>query len=169
MTNIPACLSGLTDQPAYQPIYPGWLTDQHTSQYIWVDWPNNIPAYLSGLIPDYLSQLNDWPKYLTIYPGWLTNQHTSLSAWQHTSLIPSRLTDRPAYLIISVRVDWPTNMPKYLSKLIDNTNLSVWVDWPTNILAYPSGLTEAILKISWFAVLLPTHQNWSYPQAIAIL
>ena len=144
-------------------IHPDRLYNQQTSLSILVDrlsirvdWPTNIPAYLSRLtdrptyqpiylgwltkqhtirsiwvewptnIPDYLSQLNDWPTYPTIYPGWLTNQHTGLSVW----------------------FDWPTNIPVYPCQ---HTSLSLQADWPPNI-------PDIIISIR--ETYQPIHQGW---------
>ena len=168
----------MTDWPTYQPVYPGWLTSQHTRLSVQVDWQTNIPANISGL-PDqttsqpiclgWLSQLNHWPTNLIFYPSWLTNQHTGLSLWsdwptnipayscQHTSLslqadwLPNILD-----IIISIRVDWPTNMPEYLSDL---------TDWHTYQLipAYPSGLTDRPIYLSnqnYWPTNIPDYPAW---------
>ena len=100
-TNIPDYISGLTNQPTNQPIYPGWLTDQQTSL-----------SDLIGMID------------LTIYPSWLTNQHTclrylpSLTDWStYQPIHQGLLTDQHTSLFI--RVHWQTDIPDYLSWLID--------------------------------------------------
>ena len=111
----PAYQSGLTDQPKYQPI-PAiwiWLTDRPTYLII------SIRIERPTNMPEYLSELTDWHQPICL--GWLTNQHTSLS----------------------IRVDWPTNIPDYISGMTDQpTYLTIWVDWPTNIPAFLSGLTD---------------------------
>ena len=164
LTNLPDCLSGMTDQPTY-------LT-------IWVDWPTNIPAFLSGL--------SDWQTYLTIYPYWFVCIVSVLSAaYQCMPITHLHIrTDWPAFLfclliIISaylsclpiradwlpIRADWLTNtlLPTYIYlgwlpfSLIDHhayvprlhtclvnyrpTYMPTYVSWLINISAFLSCLT----------------------------
>ena len=64
-------LSEMTVWPTYQPVYPGWFTNQHTWLFILGDSPIAIVASLSGL--------TDWPTHQPIYPRLsvrLTDQST---------------------------------------------------------------------------------------------
>ena len=155
-------------------IYPDWLYDQHTSQYIWMtnhhtrqsipaDWPTNTPAYKSVL--------TDQPTYQPIPAGWLTAQHTWLYLLELIdqrsclNIYPSWLTDTSLSVRVdwptnityqSIRVDWLTNMLDFLSGMTDRpTYLTIRVDWPTNIPAFLSGLTD------WQTYLTIIYPYWN--------
>ena len=143
-------LSGLTDRPTYLTVYPSWMTDQHR----------------------HLSRLTDQPTYWPVSLGWLTNQHTSLSlTTQHIWLYLLGLTDQPTCLNIflnwltdtslSVRVDWPTNIPAYPSWLTYwPIYLTVYPEWLTNQHTWLSGLTDQLTYPPFFLGWLTDKHTW---------
>ena len=130
---------------------------------MWVDWPNNIPAYLSGL--------TDRPTYLTNYPSWMTDQQSNLSrltdldhqpfslGWltnQHTSL---SLTTQHTWLYLLGLIYQPTCLNIYPSGMTDSS-LSVRIDCPTNIPAYRSGLTDWPIYLTVYPEWLTNQHYW---------
>ena len=97
---------------------------------------------------------------MLIYLGWLTDQHIGLSVrvdWPtNIPAYPCRLTDRPTYLNICIRADWQTNMPEYLSELTDRRQPIC----PTNIPAYPSGLTDWPTYLTIYLEWLTNQHTW---------
>ena len=159
--NIQAYLSGSTDKPRYQQIYPGWLIDQHTWLSIWVDYTTNVSAYLSGLTKR--------PTYLTIYVYWQTSIPT----------LTNLPTNKPIYVDwltgLSIQVKWLTiilgwqydyhtslSIPDYLSGVtVQPLNQTIYPGWlydhhtSLSIPDYLSGLTVQPLMDGWVRVLHP--------------
>ena len=184
---MPEYLSELTDR--LQPICLGWLTNQHTSLSIRVDWLTNIPEYLSGMtdqqtylptcirvdwptiIHTFLSGLTDWQTYLTIYPYWNLCIVSVLPAAYQCMLI-TYLHIRADWLLLSDSAYLSSYLPIYPAYLSGPTDcLSEPTDWPTScylrIYIWTNWLPFMLVFLSCVPVwvnyrptYMPTYLDW---------
>ena len=148
------------------------MTDQHTWQSSLAEWPNNTPAFRLGWLTNQHISLSLQVDWLPIRANWLTNILLPMYMYIYLGWLPFSLIDHHACVPVvhTCLVNyWPTYMPTYLSWLrnisaflsclkyqgwlTDHcTCLPTWADsyqscwlwltdWPTDIPVYLSGLT----------------------------
>ena len=145
------------------------MTDQPTDLTIWVDWPTNIPSFLSGLTA--------WQTHLTIYPYWNLCIVSVLSA-AYQCLYKDWLTSAFLFCLLSSAYlsSYLPIYPAYLSGPTDCLTgptdcLSGPTDWPTSchlciyiwadcLLVWLTIMPVFLSCIPVWPTYMPTYLSW---------